>query len=415
MSVLGLVLGLLALTVGGCGRVDPRFGRPGQGRPRVEESEPLKSLLDGVEKQPASAEAHLRVAQEYLRQHRLSEATEEFKKTLELEAENVPALLGLAQITGRLNDLPTAMGLARRAVQLEPRNAQALNTLGVFLYQAGQVREAARYFKEALALTPQDPGMLINMARSQAQLERWEQAEAYARQAVAADPAALEPRLLQSELALQQGQVEAAVAGLERLAAAHPQRAEVFNALLQAGEICRRSQALASAVKCYDQALRMVPGSLPARLGKAQALGDQGQWDQAIRIYEDILLDDPNHVVSSNNLAYLYAEKGEHLGRAFNLASRLVQANPDNAIFRDTLGWVLYRAGRYAEALAQLEEAVKRSPKTGLFHYHRGQTLRWLKRGPEAVEALRKALELGLSPKEKKAAEAALSALQSGA
>jgi len=415
MNVLGLALGLLALALGACGRVDPRFGQPRPQGPAAAESAEVKRLRAAVKDQPGSAEAHARLAQAYLRQHRLAEAAEEFKQALGIDPKHVPALLGLAQITARLNDLPKALSLAQQAVQLEPRNAQALNTLGVFLFQAGRVQEAAHYFKEALALTPRDPGMLINMARSQAQMERWEQAETYARQAMEADPEALEPRLLQSELALQQGRVEAAVAALEKLAVAHPQRAEVFNALLQAGELCRRSQALASAVKCYDQALRMAPGSLPARLGKAQALLDLGQLDQAIRVYEDILLDEPHQAEVINNLAYLYAEKGERLGRAFNMASRLVQANPDNATFRDTLGWILYRAGRYPEALTQLEEAVRREPNNGLFHYHRGQTLQWLKRGPEAVEALRKALELGLPPKEKKAAEAALSALQPGA
>jgi tetratricopeptide (TPR) repeat protein len=293
-----------------------------------------------------------------------------------------------------------------------PRNAQALNTLGVCRLQAGQMKEAARLFQQALALTPQDSGLLLNMAHCQAQMKRWESAEDYARQAARAAPQAPEPGLLVGDLFLQQGQGQRAVAEWEAVADQHPRSPKVFAALLRAGDALRQAQAPADAVKCYEQALRMDSGSLEARLGKAQALHQQGQWEQAIPLYESALQEDPDHAGAMNNLACLYAEKGQHLDRAFDLASRLVQTYPDAASFQDTLGWVLYRQGRYQEALKPLEKAAQQSPQKGIFHYHRGQTLRALHRGPEAGEALRKALALGLPPPEKKAAEAALTALR---
>jgi tetratricopeptide (TPR) repeat protein len=331
---------------------------------------------------------------------------------LEIEPKNVAALLGLSQVAVLMDDRPKALLLAQQAVQVAPRNAQALNTLGVYRFQAGQTKEAARLFQQALALTPQDPGMLLNMARCQAQMKRWRPAEDYARRAARAAPQDPEPGLLLGDLFLQQGQVQRAVAELEALADQHPRSPKVFQALLRAGDALRQAQAPADAVKCYEQALRMAPGSLDARLGKAQALHQEGQWEQAISLYESALQEAPDHAGAMNNLAYLYAEKGEHLDRALNLATRLVTAAPDDAAGRDTLGWVLYRQGHYAVALPHLEEAAQREPQKGIFHYHRGQTLRALKREPEAAEALRKALALGLPPPEKKAAEAALAALR---
>jgi Tfp pilus assembly protein PilF len=255
----------------------------------------VQRLLAEVKKHPRTAEGRVRLGQAYLRQDRRAEATEAFQGALEIEPKNVAARLGLSQVAVLMNDRPKALLLAQQAVQVAPRDAQALNTLGVYRFQAGQMKEAARLFQQALAITPQDPGMLLNMARCQAQMKRWKPAEDYARRAARAAPQDPEPGLLLSDLFLQQGQGQRAVAELESLADQHPRSPPVFQALLRAGDVLRRAQAPADAVKCYEQALRMAPGSLDARLGKAQALDQQGEWEQAIPLYENALQEDPDH------------------------------------------------------------------------------------------------------------------------
>ena len=44
------------------------------------------------------------------------------------------------------------------------------------------------------------------------------------------------------------------------------------------------------------------------------------------------------------------------------MIQQAVAAEPDNAAYRDSLGWVLYRLGRYPEAVVELEKAAARSP-----------------------------------------------------
>jgi Flp pilus assembly protein TadD len=87
-----------------------------------------------------------------------------------------------------------------------------------------------------------------------------------------------------------------------------------------------------------------------------------------------------------------------------------VEATPEDGTTRDTLGWVCYRAGRTPEALTHLREAVRLRPERGRYHYHLGQALLSAGRRSEAAESLRTALSRGLSPDEKKDAEAALAA-----
>ena len=42
-----------------------------------------------------------------------------------------------------------------------------------------------------------------------------------------------------------------------------------------------------------------------------------------------------------------------------------VEAEPENAAYLDSMGWVLFKLGRYGEALPYLEKAVKISTGTG--------------------------------------------------
>ena len=83
-----------------------------------------------------------------------------------------------------------------------------------------------------------------------------------------------------------------------------------------------------------------------------------GQAGAATRLLERALEVDPAHIPASNDLAYFWSESGEHLARGEELARRAVAAEPQNAAYLDTLGWVLYKQGRFDEARRFLEQAV---------------------------------------------------------
>ncbi len=75
---------------------------------------------------------------------------------------------------------------------------------------------------------------------------------------------------------------------------------------------------------------------------------------------------------------------------------RAVEAEPDNAAYLDSLGWVLFRLGRFEEARPHLEKAVEllgeELDPTVLDHL--GDVMAALKRWPEARRAWEGALKL---------------------
>ena len=73
---------------------------------------------------------------------------------------------------------------------------------------------------------------------------------------------------------------------------------------------------------------------------------------------EQVLDEFPEDVGALNDLGYLWADQNKHLQRALEMTRRAVAAEPDNIAYRDSLGWALYRLGRYEEAVKELEKAT---------------------------------------------------------
>lgn len=95
-----------------------------------------------------------------------------------------------------------------------------------------------------------------------------------------------------------------------------------------------------------------------ARMQLSNIAVTQGAMDQAEEWLEQVLDEFPDDVGAANDLGYLWADADKRLGQALEMAQRAVAAEPENAAYRDTLGWALYRLGRYGEAAAELDRAA---------------------------------------------------------
>ena len=82
------------------------------------------------------------------------------------------------------------------------------------------------------------------------------------------------------------------------------------------------------------------------------------QKDIAKDVLRQVLAIDPAHAGAANDLGYFLAEQGQSLTEAEALIRRAVEAEPFNSSFLDSMGWVLYKLGRFAEAQKFLERAA---------------------------------------------------------
>jgi Tfp pilus assembly protein PilF len=86
-------------------------------------------------------------------------------------------------------------------------------------------------------------------------------------------------------------------------------------------------------------------------------------YDEAENAYEKALSLDPGSGDLHNNLALAYAMQGSHLSKAEVLARKAMElAPPHRPYYLDTLGVVLLKQGKHAEAVVELRKSVAEIP-----------------------------------------------------
>ena len=119
---------------------------------------------------------------------------------------------------------------------------------------------------------------------------------------------------------------------------------------------------------------------------------------------KSIALDPENSAEASNYLGYMWADHNMNLEEAETMIRRALQSEPNNASYRDSLGWVEFRKGQFDRALDDLLRAAKTAEREDpVVFEHIGDTYLKLNRTREALEAWQKALSL--DPKNKNLAD----------
>jgi tetratricopeptide (TPR) repeat protein len=117
-----------------------------------------------------------------------------------------------------------------------------------------------------------------------------------------------------------------------------------------------------------------------------------GQDAQAEAALKRVLALLPTHTGASNDLGFYWADAGTHLDEAAGLIKKALDEEPGNGAYLDSMGWVRYKQGQFAEALTYLQKAVDTSEgESAEVIGHLGDTLYRTGRTLEAIERWRQA------------------------
>jgi tetratricopeptide (TPR) repeat protein len=264
----------------------------------------LAKFHEALATDPTNLAALLAGATALLRLNRRDEASGFYRQVLDLDARNVPALGGLAEVyeaDSRWEEAASTWARYEKALPEEPevrlRHADAL-------LKAGNRNGAVRILEEARRGFPDDGRIRV----------RYEELHVDV------------PGLLSKALvASASGRVEEAIALLDRILLQEPDN---VNALVSKGVALRRAGRTADSLAILDAALQRQPTNTAALRAKGTVLEDRGAFEQALAVYE-----------------------------------ALHEANP-----RDPEGWTLQAAMlekllKNEEALAAYREAILLDPK----------------------------------------------------
>jgi tetratricopeptide (TPR) repeat protein len=149
------------------------------------------------------------------------------------------------------------------------------------------------------------------------------------------------------------------------------------------------------AAAVLERARQINPKDLDATAQLAMVYDVLKRYAESDSLYEEALkLEDPKKDLVMNNYAYSLAERGEQLQRALEMATKAVEAQPDNASYLDTKGWVFFRLGRYREAETYITKAITKGEASATLYEHLGDIYYMLNDKARAVEQWNAALKL---------------------
>ncbi len=161
------------------------------------------------------------------------------------------------------------------------------------------------------------------------------------------------------------------------------------------------AQKLVDIAFSYLEPIRSRSGLVLALVDKVSALYERaGDLDAAVHVYMEALRRFPEQAHLHNNLAYLMARRDRALPEALERVRHAERLNPTgNDAYLDTEAWVLFKQGKYEEALAKVTFALRhmslsKPASLAESYYHLGAILQKLGRADAARDALRRATRL---------------------
>jgi tetratricopeptide (TPR) repeat protein len=117
-------------------------------------------------------------------------------------------------------------------------------------------------------------------------------------------------------------------------------------------------------------------------------------WTECENSFEQALIQNPDNATALNNYAYYLGLKKVQLDKALGIVQYAVSMQPNNAIYIDTFGFILFQKKQYQAAITQLEIAVKLNAADQEIWEHLGDSYVMLGNEAKAMECWNKALSL---------------------
>jgi tetratricopeptide (TPR) repeat protein len=290
------------------------------------------------------------------------------------------------QTVGRSED---AAALIREQIKKTPQDSQSYLILGVILKKQKKNDESRKAFEKALELNPENVVVIDQLADLDLEARAFPAVHQRADALLQKDPKSAAAYFIHGRSYVVEKNSAAAEAALRKAIELDPNLAAAYNLLVA---IYVEANKLPEALKELETVLRKNPQYSPALLTSGIIYERMGDFAKARDNYEKVLALNPNFVPALNNLAYIYSEKLNNLDRAGELARKAHELAPAEPSIQDTLGWVLYRQGKYQEGAELLEQSASKSPGKGEIQFHLGMANYMMGRLDEARAALEKAV-----------------------
>ena len=285
----------------------------------------------------------------------------------------------LGNIYQSTNNPQAAIDAYQRVVKIKPDDLEALRALGGLYLNTRKFAEEQQTFKQILALSPQDVignfglGLVFQELAQRALMpeDGKSQEDLGDSQTLIQDAEKYLGRaIFFSKNFINNPQDNTRRAYYEEI---------VIKAQFALANVYLLFEKLEKAEEAFAELLSENPDHTGATYGIAAVYQTMGAFEKAEKYLRKTLAIEPAHEYALNALGYLYAEQGTNLDEAEALVKRALQRSPTNGAYLDSLGWVFFKQGRFAEAVTMLENANQQMPDNVEILMHLGDA--YLKNG----------------------------------
>jgi len=286
-----------------------------------------------------------------------------------------------AQLRSVTREQPTVPGpwLSLGALQLElrqPRDAQASLQRFLELHADGATTPAATNEDD----DDDDADPSADRGRTQAWLMLAQAAEMRGDAKAAAgwldkidDPQrALEVQTRRATLLAKQGKLREARAMVQQVPERKPEDARAK--LIAESQVLREVKRWPDAHAVLVSANERFPSDVDLLYEQAMMAEKLSRLDEMERVLRRVIELKPDHQHAYNALGYSLAERNLRLPEARTLIAKALELAPGDPFITDSLGWVEFRLGNHAQALAHLQRAYASRPDTEIAA-HLGEVL----------------------------------------
>jgi len=285
--------------------------------------------------------------------------------------------------------LPQAREQYRILHEAQPNNPDILVTIGLLSLQMDDFDAADQALKQALELNYRDPDTLrFYIGQAYEERKRPDEAMSWYAQVKGGDqyvPAQARYAFLLGR----QNKLAEARTYLQNVEVASEEQRTI---LIQAeAQLLRESRAYQESYDLLASALSKQPENPDLLYDAALAAEKLSKIDVLETNLRKLIKLRPDHAQAYNALGYTLADRTDRYAEAKEYVERALALSPDDAFILDSMGWVHYRLGNFAQALDYLQRAYERRPDPEIAA-HLGEVM-WAKgRKAEAEQVWRSAL-----------------------
>ncbi|MDB2425908.1 tetratricopeptide repeat protein [bacterium] len=276
------------------------------------------------------------LSKKYLEKENYEKAYEQLEIIEGFDGENVNAKLRMAMILIELKKYPQAIYRLEELLVQQPESDKIIFYLGAVYEEIKDSASARKYFSKVKPESIFYPEAIIHQAY-----------------------------LLKAD----KGGVDEAIAVVEKGIKMRPEIPQFY--AFYASTLDEK-QEYGKAVVMLENSIKKFPENLQLRFYLGSMYDRIKQPKKTIEQMKFVLSREPNHVQALNFLAYTYAEQGQELDAAFEMASKALELSPEDGYILDTMGWVLFKMGRYEESIKHLEAAYKTKVDESVIAEHLG-------------------------------------------